>query len=113
MDDAQQNRIVKGFRQERDRAIAQGTRLHLRIAMRCDENDRYSGSFSSKLRSELKARHARHPNVGNQAFDTMPCYGIEKLFRRAEAEGRHPIRFNQIMQRAFYGIIVIDDSYRP
>jgi hypothetical protein len=113
MNDAQQNRVVKGFRQERDRTIAQGTRSHLRIAMRRDENDRYSGSFRFKLSSELEARHAWHANVGNQAFDTMPCYGIEKLFRRAEAEGQHTIRLNQILQRAFYGIVVIDDSYRP
>jgi hypothetical protein len=68
----------------------------LRVAMRSDEDDRYSAPFGVELRLQFKTGHARHANVGDQARGLVSGVGIEELFRGAEAECRQPRRFDQI-----------------
>jgi hypothetical protein len=59
--------------------------------MRCNENDRYSASFSLELRLQVKSGHARHANIGDQARSLVSGSRLQKLFRRTEAERGQPI----------------------
>ena len=67
--------------------------------------------FGLKLRLQFKAGHARHPNVGDQARGLVSGFGIQELFRGAEAERGQPVGFDQILQRALNGLVVVDDCY--
>jgi hypothetical protein len=59
---------------------------HLGIAMRCDENDRYSASLGLKLRLQFKTGHARHANISDQARSLASGFGIQEMFRGDEAK---------------------------
>jgi len=54
--------------------------------MRSDEDDRYSASLGLKLRLQFKTGHARHANVGDQARSLASGFGIQEMFRGAEAK---------------------------
>ena len=82
----QQYSVVKRLGQELDCTFAHGNNPHLGVAMRCNENDRYSASFSLELRLQVKSGHARHANIGDQAHSLASGFGIQELFRGAEAK---------------------------
>jgi hypothetical protein len=98
MYDPQQYSVIKRFAQEFDCTFAHGKNPHLGITMRSDEDDRYSASLGLKLRLQLKTGHARHTNVGDQACRLVSRFGIQELFRGAEAKRGQAIRFDQILQ---------------
>jgi hypothetical protein len=86
MYDPQQYRVIKRLAQEFDCTFAHGKNPHLVVAMRSDEDDRYSASLGVKLRLQFKTGHARHTNVGDQARSLVSGFGIKELFRGAEAK---------------------------
>jgi len=79
--------------------------------MRTDEDDGYSAPFSLKLRLQFKTRHARHANVGYQTSGLVSGFGVQELFRGAEAEGGQPVRFDQILQCTLNRLVIVDDCY--
>jgi hypothetical protein len=64
-------------------------------------------SFACKF----KTGHARHANIGDQTGGLVSGFGIQELFRGAKAERGEPIRFDQVLQCAPQGLVVVDDCY--
>jgi len=79
--------------------------------MRSDEDDGYPASSGLKLRLQLKAGHARHANVGDETGGLVSGFGIQELFRGAEAERGQPVRLDQILQCALKRLVVIHDCH--
>ena len=77
--------VVKRFAQELHCPLTHGMNPHLGVTMRSDEDDRYSASLGLKVRLQFKTGHARHANIGNQARSLTSSFGIQELFRGAEA----------------------------
>jgi len=106
-----QDCVVKRFGQELHCAITQRKSSHLGVAMRSDEDDGYSASFSLKLRLQFQTGHAWHANVDDQARGLVSGFRIQELFRGTEAECGQPDRFDEILQRPLKRLVVIDDCY--
>jgi hypothetical protein len=100
MYDLQQYGVVKRFAQELDCTFTHGKNPHLGVAMRSDEDDRYSASLGLKLRLQFKTGHARHANVGDQARSRVSGLGIQELLRGVEAKRGQAVGLDQILQRA-------------
>ena len=79
--------------------------------MRSNEDDGYSASFGLKLRLQVKAGHARHTNVDDQARSLVSGFRFQELLRGPEAEGGQTVRFDQILQCPLKRLVVIDDCY--
>jgi hypothetical protein len=59
---------------------------HLGVAMRSDKDDWQRTSLGLKLCLQFKTGHARHANVGDQARSLASGFGIQEMFRGAEAK---------------------------
>src|SRR5260370_7313196 len=79
-----QNCVVEGLRQELHSAITHGLNPHFGIAMRGDEDDRYSATLGLELRLQFKARHSRHSNIHNQTSDPLFLSHSPELSSRSQ-----------------------------
>jgi hypothetical protein len=84
--DLQKDCVIERFAQELHCPLAHGMNPHLGVTMCGDEDDRYSASLGFELRLQFKTGHARHTNVGDQARGLVSRFGIQELFRGAEAQ---------------------------
>jgi len=86
VNDFQKDCVVERFVQELHCSLTHGMNPHLGVAMRGDEDDRYSTSLGLELRLQFKTGHARHANISDQARNLASGLGIQELFRGAEAK---------------------------
>jgi hypothetical protein len=75
----QEDRIVKGLCQERDRAVSHSPKAHFLVTMRGYKYDRNLVIFSIQLRLQIDAGHARHSNIGNETTDILQKAKFEKF----------------------------------
>jgi hypothetical protein len=98
VNDFQKDCVVERFAQELHCPFAHGMNPHLGIAMRSDEDDRYSASLGFELCLQFKTGQTRHANVGDQARGLVSSFGVQELFRGAEAQRGQAVRLNQILE---------------
>jgi len=98
MNDFQKDCVVERFAQEFHCPLTHGMDTHLGITMRSDEDDRYSASLGLELCLQFKAGQTWHTNVGDQTRGLASSFGVQELFRGAEAQRGQAVRLNQILQ---------------
>src|SRR5258706_545791 len=75
----------------------------------CDEHDRNLLPAKHQLALEIRAGHARHGDVEDQALGLPDGIGREEFLCRREHRDRKAEFAQQVRQRLAHGLVVIDD----
>ena len=67
---------------------------------------------SVQLRLQFETGHSRHADIRDQTCSLVLLAGLQEFFRRGKRLRRQASHFQQALQCAAHGIIIIDDRYQ-
>src|SRR5258706_1200529 len=104
-----QSRLAEWFEQARRGTVLEQARTDRLVSEGCDEHDRNLLPAKHQLALEIRAGHARHGDVEDQALGLPDGIGREEFLCRREHRDRKAEFAQQVRQRLAHGLVVIDD----